>query len=719
MIAALASWCYRRRRTVVILWVTTLVGLTVIASTFGAEHRVDYSMPGSESAAVRDLLGERYPERPGDSAFLVARSQRGIESPGFVEALAVLVADLAALDHVVSVEAPIPAPDGLTVLAEVVLDDRAEALPPDAVHALIDRTKAANGGDLAQFELGGWPIQNVEIGAAGKEGIGLAAAVIILLVAFGSALAAGIPIVLALVGLGVGSALAMLVAHLVDVPEWGAMLAAMIGIGVGIDYALFIVTRYRNALADGAEPADAVALAMTTSGRAVLFAGGTVVLSLLGLGITGLEYMWGAAFAMVLAVLGVLATAMTLLPAVLGFAGRKIDRLRIPGVRDRSAHSARWAAWSRRVQRRPALHGAVGVAVLVALALPTLGLRFGFPDAGSNPTSQMSRRAFDLTAEAFGPGANGPLVLTVTADAERLPAATHAVLTALSSDLDVVAALPGPVAAGGGTQLVNVIPAAGPQDEATESLVRRLRGEAMPAVSAATGADVLVGGITALLVDEADYEAARLPWFIGAVLVLSFALLIAVFRAPLVALKAVVLNLLGIAAAYGVIAMAVQGGWLGRLVGIPEATPVPVFVPILMFALLFGLSMDYEVFLLSRIREAHQRGASNSDAVVEGLATTARVITAAAAIMVVVFGAFVLNDEVIAKLAGLGLATAVFLDATLVRMVLVPATMELLGEGNWWMPRWLDRRLPHLDVEGAHPAPTLVEPVPVAVAVGD
>jgi putative drug exporter of the RND superfamily len=719
MIARLASWCYRRRRTVVTLWVATLVGLTIVGSAFGAEHRVDYSMPGSESAGVRDLLGERYPERPGDSAFLVARSPRGVESPGFADALDTLIADLTALDHVVGIEAPIRAPDGLTVLAEVVLDDRAEALPPEAVHALIDRTKAANGGDLMQFELGGWPIQNVEIGAAGKEGIGLVAAVIILLVAFGSALAAGIPIVLALVGLGVGSALAMLLAHLVDVPEWGAMLAAMIGIGVGIDYALFIVTRYRNALAEGATPADAVALAMTTSGRAVLFAGGTVVLSLLGLGITGLEYMWGAAFAMVLAVIGVLATAMTLLPAVLGFAGHNIDRLRIPGVRDRSAHSARWGAWARTVQRRPVLFGLAGVAVLVALAVPTLGLRFGFPDAGSNPTSQMSRRAYDLTTESFGPGANGPLVLTVSADADRLADATYAVLTAASTDDGVVAALPGPVASDGGTQLVNVIPTAGPQDEVTESLVRRLRGETLPAVESATGAEVLVGGITALLVDEADYEAARLPWFIAAVLSLSFVLLVVVFRAPLVALKAVVLNLLGIAAAYGIIAVAVQGGWLGQLVGIPEATPVPVFVPILMFALLFGLSMDYEVFLLSRIREAHQGGATNSEAVVEGLATTARVITAAAAIMVVVFGAFVLNDEVIAKLAGLGLATAVLLDATLVRMVLVPATMELLGERNWWVPAWLDRRIPRLHVEGPRRAEVLLDPVPASVAVGD
>ncbi|MCD9625427.1 MMPL family transporter [Rhabdothermincola salaria] len=701
-IARLASWCYHRRRRVVVAWAMALALATALAFVAGGQHRADYSMPGSDSAAVRQLMTDRFPDRAGDAVYLVAKASTGLATEDATRRLEELRAGLAGMAHVADVGAPLPAPDGRTTLVAVTLDDRAEAVPPDAVGALIDRSVAA-GGDGLQIELGGWPVQYAEQGDAGKEGLGLIAALLVLLVAFGSVLAAGVPIALALVGLGVGSGLAMLIAHLIDIPEWGSMLATMIGIGVGIDYALFIVTRYRNELASGASPHEAVVTAMSTAGRAVVFAGGTVVISLLGLGIIGLEYMWGAALAMVIAVAAVMGTALTLLPAVLGFVGHGIDRFHMPGARRHSGRSERWARWSRSVQRRPVVLGLLAVVILVGLAAPVTTLRFGFPDAGTNPTSLTSRRAFDLTAAAFGAGANGPLLVTVDAPAGDAPVAAQVATDRLVDDPAVAAVLPGATDDGGTTTLLTVVPVGGPQDASTEALVRRLRAEVLPAVSAETGTGVLVGGLTALFIDEADHEGSRLPWFIAAVLLLSFVLLLAVFRAPLVALKAAVLNLLGIAAAYGVVALAVQGGRFGELLGIPEATPVPVFVPILMFAMLFGLSMDYEVFLLSRIREEHQRGRSNSDAVVEGLATTARVISAAAAIMVVVFGAFLLNDDVIAKLAGLGLATAVLLDATLVRMILVPATMELLGERNWWLPGWLDRRLPQLALETRAP----------------
>jgi putative drug exporter of the RND superfamily len=716
-LARLASWCYRRRRRVVALWVVALVGAVALSSTVGGEHRADYSMPGSDSAAVRQLLAERFPDASGDAVYVVARADADVAGPAAAGRLEALGAELAGMPHVADVGATLPAPDGRTSLVPVTLDDRAEAVPPAAVEALVERTLEA-GGEGLQVELGGWPVQYAEQGNEGKEGIGLVAALLILLAAFGSALAAGIPIVLALVGLGVGSGVAMMAAHLIDIPEWGSMLAAMIGIGVGIDYALFIVTRFRNNLAEGADPHDAVVGAMTTSGRAVLFAGGTVMVSLLGLGIIGLEYMWGAALAMSAAVAGVLATATTLLPAVLGFAGRSIDRLHVPGVRRHPGRSERWAGWSRSVQRRPVLFGLAATVLLVALAAPAAGMRFGFPDAGTNPSTLTSRRAFDLTAEAFGPGANGPLVVTVEAAAGTAGDVAGGVSARLLGEPGVAAVLPGGTDGPDATAVLTVVPDGAPQDVGTEALVRRLRAEVLPSAAGETEARLLVGGLTALFIDEADHEGSRLPWFIGAVLALSFVLLLAVFRAPVVALKAALLNLLGIAAAYGVVALAVRGGWFGELFGISEPTPVPVFVPILMFALLFGLSMDYEVFLLSRIREEHQRGRTNSEAVVEGLATTARVITAAAAIMVVVFGAFVLNDEVIAKVAGLGLATAVLLDATVVRMVLVPATMELLGERNWWLPRWLDRRLPHLEVEAPAPdvAPAVV-PAPAEPVV--
>jgi RND superfamily putative drug exporter len=708
----LASWCYRRRRRVVALWAAAIAVAVVLTSIAGGEHRVDYSMPGSDSAAVRDLLAERFPDRAGDLVFAVAHAPDGIDD-ALEPVLHQLGVDLRSMPHVAAVEGALRSPDGRTALLPVTLDDRAEAVPAEAVLALADRIAAASGDGL-QTEAGGWPVQYAEQGeAGGKEGIGLVAALAILLLAFGSLLAAGIPILLALVGIGVGSAIAMLVANVLDVPEWGSMLATMIGIGVGIDYALFIVTRYRSALEQGDAPHEAVVRAMTTSGRAVLFAGGTVIVSLLGLGVIGLDYMWGAALAMVLGVLGVLGATTTLLPAVLGFAGDRIDRFRLPGLHRRSDRSERWARWSSAVQRRPGLAGTVALVLLLALAVPTFGMRFGFPDAGTGTDSLTSRRAFDLTAEAFGPGANGPLVVAV--DGAAAPAGAgpvaEAITERLRTEASVAAVLPGLADADGRTALLTVVPVGGPQDPTTESLIRRLRADVLPAMVDGTGARASVGGLTALFIDEADHESSRLPWFIGAVLALSFVLLLVVFRAPLIALKAAVLNLLGIGAAYGIIATAVQGGWFGGLIGIHEPTPVPVFIPILMFALLFGLSMDYEVFLLSRIREEHLAGSSNREAVVEGLARTARVITAAAAIMIVVFGAFMLNDEVILKLAGLGLASAVLIDATIVRMVLVPATMELLGERNWWTPRWLDRRLPHLHLE-ADPRPArTIDPI--------
>jgi putative drug exporter of the RND superfamily len=710
----LASLCYRRRRRVLALWGALVVGTALLNAVAGGEHRVDYSMPGSESAAVRDLLAERFPDRSGDLVFAVVHAPAGLDDPAHAPALRDLATDLATMPRVAAVGDPLRSPDGHTLLVPVTLDDRVEAVPGSAILSLVERIGATSGSGL-QAEAGGWPVQYAEQEeAGGKEGVGLVAALAILLLAFGSLLAAGIPILLALVGIAVGSAVAMLVANLIDIPEWGAMLATMIGIGVGIDYALFIVTRYRTALEEGLAPHEAVVRAMTTSGRAVLFAGGTVIVSLLGLGVIGLEYMWGAAIAMVLGVLGVLAAATTLLPAVLGFAGERIDRFRLP--LHRSAHrSARWARWSTGVQRRPALWGTLALVLLLALAAPTFGMRFGFPDAGSGPESLTSRRAFDLTAEAFGPGANGPLVVAVDAAGDRGGAApaAEAIAVRLQTEDGVAAVLPGMADASGDTVLLTVVPSTGPQDPATEALVRRLRADVLPEVVDGTGATASVGGLTALFIDEADHESSRLPWFIGAVLTLSFVLLLVVFRAPLIALKAAALNLLGIGAAYGIIAEAVEGGWFGQLIGIDEPTPVPVFIPILMFALLFGLSMDYEVFLLSRIREEHLAGASNREAVVEGIARTARVITAAAGIMVVVFGAFVLNDEVILKLAGLGLASAVLIDATIVRMVLVPATMELLGERNWWTPRWLDRRLPRVDLEAAQRPPTVLDPIGV------
>ncbi len=700
-LAELASWCYSHRRRVLVLWVVALVGATLASGSIGGDHHADYAMPGSQSAAVRDLLADHFPEQSGDAVYLVAHSpgRTMLSDPATAARLTALADEVRTADHVAEVNPPLVAPDGRTSITSIQLDLPTEKVPVTSVEHLITQVEAADGDDL-ELELGGQAVQGAESSEAGSESIGLAVALVILLLAFGSALAAGIPIVTAVFGLGVGAGLTMLGANLVDVPDWGSQLAAMIGIGVGIDYALFIVTRFRTTLATGAAPEDAVVTALRTSGRAVLFAGGTVIVSLLGLGAMGLDYLWGAAMAMILAVVSVLVASLTLLPAVLGFAGASIDRLRVPGLHGGSGRSEGWASWSRRVQGHPVIFGLMALALLVGLAVPTLGLRFGLPDAGTGPTSLTSRRAHDLVATEFGPGANGPLFVTVDGTPPQVQAGVVDVSSRLAPAPGVAAVLTPQISSDGTAAIVTVVPTSGPQDAATEELVHELRATVLPDTTSATGAATLVGGATALSIDESAYEGARLPWFILAVVTMSMLLLLCVFRSLLVALKAALMNLLAIGASYGVISIAAQGGWLGDLVGIHEPTPVPVFVPILMFAVLFGLSMDYEVFLLSRIREEHLQGRPNHEAVVEGVATTARVITAAAAIMIFVFGAFVLSDSAFLKMAGLGLATAVLLDATVVRLVLVPATMQLLGERNWWLPGWLDRLLPRIDVEG-------------------
>jgi RND superfamily putative drug exporter len=696
-LARFAQVMYRRRRRVVVAWLVALVAITIVAGAFGGEHRVDYTMPGSESGRTQELLTERFPEQSGDAVQLVVEAPDGVAAPATADAISALQDDARAVEHVVDVRTTAVSPDGTVSLTTVQLDATAEKVPHSTIEALM---AIADHGDRdgLTVEAGGAAVQSVEGSESGSEGIGLLAALVILLVAFGSVLAAGLPIVVALFGLGAGLGVAALLNHLAMVPEWAPQLVTMIGLGVGIDYSLFIVTRFRAALAAGQEPEEAVVTALSTAGRAVLFAGGTVLISLVGLTAMGLDYLYGTAAVMVVGVLAVLAAALTLLPAVLGFAGRSIDRLHIPFVRGDRGERGLWARWSHVVQRRPVVTGTVALVVLLGLAAPTSGLRFGYPDAGTGPDHLTSRRAYDLVADAFGQGANGPLVLAV--DLHGDTAIVDEVTTAVAADPGVAAVLPPDLNAAGDTAAILVIPASGPQEAATEDVIHRLRDEVVPAVTAGSDAEVHVGGAVAAFMDESEFMGARLPLFVGAVIALSFVLLLVVFRSLLVAVKAAAMNVLAIAAAYGVMALALQGGWLGHALGITESTPVPVWLPMMMFSVLFGLSMDYEVFLLSRIREEYLETGDNATAVAHGIARTGRVISAAAGIMVMVFGAFILGDQVLMKITGLGLSVAVLVDATVVRMVLVPSTMELLGDRNWWLPRWLDRLLPHVDVEG-------------------
>ncbi len=690
---------YRRRRSVVGFWILALVLLTAAAGRWGGDHRTDYRVPGSDSAAAFDRLTTDLPELSGDQIQLVVHSDNGVTSAEATARINELTRRVALVKHVVWMQPAFVAPDGRTALVVAQLDDTAEKVPKGAIEEIIEITRETRSEGF-QVEAGGTAIQMTEAAEPGSEQFGMIAALLILLIAFGSLLAAGVPIVVAIFGVGTGLAISSFINHLLVVPDWAPQLVTMIGIGVGIDYALFVVVRYRSALRDGLEPEDAVAQALSTAGRAVVVAACTVMISLLGLCAMGLNYLYGVAVVTSVGVLVVLVAAMTLLPAVLGFAGRNIDRLRLPFFGKETGSQSLWHRWSRIVQRSPLATGAVSLIVLLALAIPFTDLRFGNPDSGSTSTDFTSRRAYDLVSQAYGPGSNGPLLVTVDTSADD--ALAGRVAERIRHEPGVAAVLDPVVSRTGPTTALFVIPASGPQDKATETLVHSLRNHARTELASSDAERIHIGGATATFIDDSTRTGHRLPLFIGAVIALSFVLLLVVFRSPLVALKAATMNLLAIGAAYGVMAVALRGGWLGQLIGIDEPTPIPAWAPMMMFALLFGLSMDYEVFLLSRIREEYRRTHDNATAVADGLAFTGRVISAAAAIMVTVFAAFILGDDVLIKVIGLGLAVAVALDATLVRMVLVPSTMELLGDRNWWIPRWLDRILPNIEIERSH-----------------
>jgi RND superfamily putative drug exporter len=696
----LADLAYRRRGRMVLAWIAVFAAAVVVAPRLAGEFSTEFATAGSESEAAADLIRERFPGTSGDTIEVVWQAPAGARDPAVLDRVERFLGQAERLDGIAGAQPARVSRDGTIALTRLELDRRALDLPGSTSTRLIELAEEASGRGL-RIELGGPPIREAQEGGS-PEVVGLIAAALILLVAFGSVVAVGLPIVIALFGLGLSVLLIGVLAALVDVPGFAPAIAGVVGIGVGIDYALLILTRFRTALASGAEPRAATVEAVTTAGRSVLTAGTTVVISFLGLFLLGVSFLYGVALSVSLAVLIVMAAAVTLLPALLAFAGPRVNRLHIPGLgRAPGADGGRLAGrWSRFIQRRPWPAAILATAVLIALAAPALGLRFGFPDAGNDQERTTTRAAYELVSKGFGPGANGPLVL-----AADLPAAgADEELSRLADRLRVepgVAFVDEPrFNEAGDAALLAVVPASSPQDEATAELVHRLRDDVLPGVETG-GLDVHVGGLTASVVDQGDLVGSRLPLVIAAVVAVSFLFLLVAFRSPLIALKAGVMNLLAVGAAYGVLALAAEGGWFGQLLGIDTDAPVPPFMPVMMFAVLFGLSMDYEVFLLSRVREEYLRHGETGRAVADGLAKTARVITAAAAIMVAVFLALAVSDEIFLKLLGVGMATAIFVDATLVRMVLVPALMQLFGRANWWIPRWLDRRLPRLDVDPA------------------
>jgi RND superfamily putative drug exporter len=724
----LARVTFRRRGRTVVAWLLALGVAVGLASAFGGEFKADYSAPGSDSKQAQTLLEQRFPTQAGDTVDVVVRADGGVQ--GKQSEVQDVLAELAKVPHVAGVSDPFQDPagisqDGTTLVAHLRLDvENPVDMPIDDSQQMLDIANAASTGGF-HVALGGQSVQQAEQGEIGSEGLGLAAAAIILLLMFGSVVAAGLPIVVAVAGLAVSSTLTTVVISLVDAPDWSTSLATMMGIGIGIDYALLMVTRFREWRAAGLDPEAATVATLDTAGRSVMVAGTTVVISMLGLFAMGLSFMRGAAVVTILGVLIVMLASVTLFPALLGYLGKHIDRLRLPLGRfmggghqitvAAGGHvepSRAWLGWSRLVDRHRIVAAVVGTAALLALAAPFLGVQFGFPDAGNNREETSTRQAYDMLADGFGPGMNGPLLLVAELPPGSDASALDGVSQAVSATPGVVAVAPATLNETGDAAVMTVVPATGPQDQESEDLIRTLRDDVLPQATAGGDVSVYVGGVTATSIDSTDNITKRLPLLIGGVVLLSMLLLIASFRSLAVAVKAAVMNLLSVAAAYGVVALVLQGGWVGQLVGIDTHTPLPSFVPVLMFAVLFGLSMDYEVFLVSRMREGWLRTGDNEQAILGGLAGTGRVITAAAAIMVAVFAAFVPSPDVILKVIGVGMAAAIFIDATVVRMLLVPAVMHLLGRANWWMPEWLGRRLPELHVEG-HPEDHLPQAQPV------
>ena len=718
----LGQRCARHPWRVFGVWLMIAAIVLGVNNQLGGAANDNFTVPGVESQEARDILSEDFPQFSGVSGQMVFHVDHGrITDPANVAAIGVALDDMSQSIDVTAVSDPFD-PRGPTISADGLTAFSMVYYSIDVVDA--DHTESAeHSADLArnagvQTELGGGLVAH-EI--EGNEKVGLAVAVIVLLIAFGSLIAMAIPIVTALIALMIGVGGIGIMSYFVDTPVTSTMLATMIGLGVGIDYALFVVTRHRQHLAAGASVEDAAGIANATAGQSVLFAGTTVVIAILGLVVAGLPSITAMGFAAAIVVIFSMLIAVTLLPACLGIAGSHIDRWSIPHRKDRgvgefegAAHRTLAGRWADHVGKRPWRYAALSLAALVACAVPVLDLQLGFPDDSNSSETTTQHKAFDLLTDGFGAGFNGPFLVVVDLGDTLDQVPLGRIGDALATDPGVVAVQPALLNAAGDVALITVQPTTGPQDRETSDTMDRLRSDVLPSAVEGTDAKVVVGGWTALQSDLSARISQRLIPFILLVVALSFLLLMVVFRSLLVPLKAAIMNLLSIGAAYGVIVAVFQWGWGKGLVGLDATVPVNPFVPMIMFAVLFGLSMDYEVFLLSRIREEFQRTGDSHQSVVDGLASTARVITSAALIMISVFLGFVATDDVTIKMFGLGLATAVAVDATLVRMVLVPATMSLLGANNWWLPRWLDRILPHMDIEGGDFADS--QPVHAAAA---
>ena len=706
LLARVARFSISHRRSVLLGWVGVLLVAIVLSGAVGTRYASDFSLPGTDSQRATDLLKRDFPAQAGDVDQIVFHTTKGNVRDSAVRArVNPMLERVAKLPHVTGVQSPYAAAEGKAVsrdgriaFATVTFDKRANDLSKADVQKVIDTAQAARAPGL-DVELGGQGIEQAQSPSFGfASAVGLLAAIVVLLVTFGSFVAMGLPIVTALLGLGTGVGLIALGSQVIDMPDFSTELALMIGLGVGIDYALFIVTRFRENMRGGASVDDATVAAMDTAGRAVLFAGATVIIALLGMFALGVNFLYGVAVSSALAVLLTLLASLTVLPALISRFGERLGRRREPRRRRRVRTVGGWERWANLVSRHPWAAAVAGLAIMLVLAVPALSMRNGSSDAGNDPAGKTTRKAYDLLAQGFGKGFNGPLVVAAELPRSGDTAALGQIRNTLSSTPGVASVTPPRVSPSGRTVVFSAYPHSAPQAQATTDLVKQLRNDRLPPVERSTGADVFVGGPTAAQIDVTHVLSGKLPLFIGVVVLLSALLLMVVFRSLVIPVQAAVMNLLSIGAALGVAVAVFQWGWLGSLFGV-SGGPIDAFIPVMLFAIVFGLSMDYEVFLVSRVHEQWVRRRDPDRAVVAGLASTGRVITAAATIMVCVFLSFVLVDLRPVKMFGLSLASAVFLDAFVVRSLLLPAVLLLLGRVTWALPDWLERRLPHLAVD--------------------
>jgi uncharacterized membrane protein YdfJ with MMPL/SSD domain len=730
LLGGLGAACYRHRWLTVLVWIAGLACLVTLWTRFGAAAQNSYTSNDPGQA----LLNEHFAAQSGDTLTLAIRSEAPVTSPAVQARVTQALAPFRQAAHITGVSNPYTTPgqlaaDGHIAYATIQFDVPGSSIPGSEATALIHDARAASGNGVT-FSLGGDVVDLAETPYGGpSNGIGVGAAAIVLLIAFGSLLAMGLPIATALMGIGSGLSLIALLGHVFPAPSFSPIIAGLIGLGVGVDYALFVVTRFRADLQDGMQPRDAVVTAMRTAGRAVLTAGTTVVIGMLGLLVLRQPLLNGVAIAAAATVAMTVIAALTLLPALLSFTGTRLARPsrlntflggKVFGrgrtgrhaddaagsTPDRSEKKEKMPAaqrWAGVVQKHPVLAAVLSAAFILALAAPALVMKLSFPDESAQARGTMGYASYATMAQGFGPGFDAPLIVAAKVPASGVPSrgdlggSSPRASTALTSLRSEIAATPGiagvtppVISRDGQAAMLIAYPTTGEQDAATNALVNRLQDTVLPH----SGLTAYVTGPNAANVSFANLIGTRLPLLIGVIVALSMVLLLVVFRSVVIAVKAAVMNLLSICAAYGVLVAVTQWGWLGHVFGFPEQMPVTTWVPVFLFVILFGLSMDYEVFLLSKIREEYDLTGDNRLAVGRGLAATARVISAAAAIMVVVFLSFVLIPDVSVKQIGLGLAAAVLIDATVVRLVLVPAVMELLGKANWWLPGWLGRLLP-------------------------